>query len=161
MKTEHFGQSLPKTRFLGLPGMFSPLPFCWDLGKGGGEWESSFVLLSSLLFYGSFVLILATSEENNTFYLSRPLANWIVQLLLLLLQTKRVELIQGKKVFRRDIQNFTFNYNRKWRFPVFNRVFNISSLTLDQVWGQTAPDRTKLRASVFFTPKNDQVLWKD
>lgn len=51
---EHFGQSLPKARFLGLLEMFSLLLFCWDLGKGSGDRESSFILLSSLLFYFSF-----------------------------------------------------------------------------------------------------------
>lgn len=34
---EHFGQSLPKARFLGLLEMFSLLLFCWDLGKGSGD----------------------------------------------------------------------------------------------------------------------------
>ena len=48
-----------------------------------------------------------------------------MQLLLLLLKTEKVKIIQGKKLFSRNIQKCTTSYKRKLLFHVLNLDLNI------------------------------------
>lgn len=109
-------------------------------------------------FTFSFVLILAMGEENNKLASGRWLV-WLCCCFCYYWTPREWTLSKARnnstETYRGVPKITIVNY-----FSMFwNSISIFSSLTLDSVWKQTAPDRTKWRSSLSFIPENE-VLWK-
>lgn len=102
--------------------MFSLLPFCWDLGKGSEDWGSSFVLLS-LLFYFSFVFILAKGKESSKLVSNRWLI-WLCNCLCYYGKPRGWKLSKARN-YSADIQNVPSITTANYFSMFFNLVFSI------------------------------------
>lgn len=148
-----------QSKILSLAWNVFSIPICQDLREGSGDWEASFVLLSLLLLYFEFCVHLSHGEESKKLVSDHWLI-WLCSCFCYYWKPRGWKLSKAgnysAETYRGVPSIITANdFSMFWTW-----ISIFSSLTLDHVWEQTAPDRIKLRSSLSFTPETDEVLWK-